>query len=156
MKTKKLFRRLYSTLTIGLLTGFLILCSNYTLPDIVIHMLLALGICWITTRQNNPAHFKWYTGIMLGLTFLYVYLPRLFYSLTLVVLPLKRIGWIVLGCYWLCIVISAYLSNTKYYNIFPNQSKGISYVFRGLSWTGQVIVWGYVLLILLSEIGIIK
>lgn len=158
---KDLLIRLYAALTIGILTGFIMLTSipfeRFYYIDIGGNMLFALGICWIATRQNKPAHFKWYTGIMFVLTFLYIYLPRLFHGLFSIGFPSEYLGWIVLGCYWICIIISSYQSNTKYYNIFPNQNKGVSYLFRGLSWIGQIIIWGYLFLILLFAIrGIFK
>lgn len=142
---KKILKRSYSALTVGILTWFIIhmnvFFDRFYYVDIGSNMLLALGICWIATRQNKSTHFKWYMGIMFVLTFLYIYLPRL--------RPLlnspetnRCLGWIMLGCYWVCIVISSYLSNTKYYNVFPNQNKGISILFRILSWIGQIIVWG--------------
>ena len=161
--TKLLFQRIYSALTVGLLSAFLMINSvpfsfgSFSYMDVGINMLLSLGICWIATRQNKPAHFKWYTGIMFVLTFLYIYLPRLFHGLFSIGFPSEYLGWIVLGCYWICIIISSYQSNTKYYNIFPNQNKGVSYLLRGLSWTGQIIIWGYLFLILLFAIrGIFK
>lgn len=163
MKSTDILKRIYSALTVGLLSAFLILGStsfsiyNLSYIDIGINLLLSLGICWIATRQNKPAHFKCYAGIMLVLTFLYVYLPRLFHGLFSIGFPSEYLGWIVLGCYWICIIISSYQSNTKYYNIFPNQNKGVSYLFRGLSWIGQIIIWGYLFLILLFAIrGIFK
>lgn len=163
MKSTDILKRIYSALTVGLLSAFLILGStsfsiyNLSYIDIGINLLLSLGICWIATRQNKPAHFKCYAGIMLVLTFLYVYLPRLFHGLFSISFSSEYLGWIVLGSYWICIIISSYQSNTKYYNIFPNQNKGVSYLFRGLSWTGQIIIWGYLFLILLLAVkGIFK
>ena len=146
---KDVLNRLYSALIVGGLTGIAMLrfiwtdssIARFFYIDIGRNMLLALGICWIATRQNKPTHFKWYMGIMFVLTFLYIYLPRLLYGL---------------GCYWVCIIISSYLSNTKYYNVFPNQNKGISILFRILSWIGQIIVWGVLPLILLTMIGVIR
>lgn len=160
---KDVLNRLYSALTVGALTGIAIVSSSswlgrISLVDIGCNMLLALGSCWIATRQNKPTHFKWYMGIMFVLTFLYIYLPRLLWGLFHISFftEFRDHGRIMLGCYWVCIVISSYLSNTKYYNVFPNQSKGISILFRILSWIGQIIVWGYLFLLCLSVIGIIE
>ena len=159
MKIKDILKRIYSALTVGLLSAFLMINSvrfslyNLSYIDVGINMLLALGICWIATRQNKPAHFKYYAGIMLVLTFLYIYIPRLvlgisFFSKDYIGEIKQCLGWITFGSYWVCIVLSAYLSNTKYYNIFPNQNKVVSYLFRGLSWTGQIVVWGIILTVL--------
>ena len=168
MNTKDILKRIYSALTVGLLSAFLMINSvrfslyNLSYIDVGINMLLALGICWIATRQNKPAHFKCYAGIMLVLTFLYVYIPRLelgisFFSGDYSGRINQYLGRIAFGSYLVCIVLSAFLANTKYYNIFPNQNKGVSYLFRGLSWTGQIIIWGYLFLILLLAVkGIFK
>ena len=164
---KDVLNRLYSALTVGALTGIAMLrfiwtdssIARFFYIDIGRNMLLALGICWIATRQNKPTHFKWYMGIMFVLTFLYIYLPRLLYGLFAIAFTPEIhlcLGRIMLGCYWVCIIISSYLSNTKYYNVFPNQNKGISILFRILSWIGQIIVWGYLFLLCLSVIGIIE
>lgn len=162
---KDVLNRLYSALIVGALTGIAIvspssLLGRISLSDIGCNMLLALGICWIATRQNKSTHFKWYMGIMFVLTFLYIYLsrllPRVLWFAPEVDLILICLGWIMLGSYWVCIVISSYLSNTKYYNVFPNQNKGISILFRILSWIGQIIVWGTLFLLCLVAIGIIE
>ena len=164
---KDVLNRLYSALTVGALTGIAMLrfiwtdssIARFFYIDIGRNMLLALGICWIATRQNKPTHFKWYMGIMFVLTFLYIYLPRLLYGLFAIAFTPEIhlcLGRIMLGCYWVCIIISSYLSNTKYYNVFPNQNKGISILFRILSWIGQIIVWGVLPLILLTMIGVIR
>ena len=164
---KDVLNRLYSALIVGGLTGIAMLrfiwidlsIARFFYIDIGRNMLLALGICWIATRQNKPTHFKWYMGIMFVLTFLYIYLPRLLYGLFAIAFTPEIhlcLGRIMLGCYWVCIIISYYLSNTKYYNVFPNQNKGISILFRILSWIGQIIVWGVLPLILLTMIGVIR
>ena len=164
---KDVLNRLYSALIVGGLTGIAMLrfiwtdssLARFFYIDIGRNMLLALGICWIATRQNKPTHFKWYMGIMFVLTFLYIYLPRLLYGLFAIAFTPEIhlcLGRIMLGCYWVCIIISSYLSNTKYYNVFPNQNKGISILFRILSWIGQIIVWGVLPLILLTMIGVIR
>ena len=164
---KDVLNRLYSALIVGGLTGITMLrfiwtdssIARFFYIDIGRNMLLALGICWIATRQNKPTHFKWYMGIMFVLTFLYIYLPRLLYGLFAIAFTPEIhlcLGRIMLGCYWVCIIISSYLSNTKYYNVFPNQNKGISILFRILSWIGQIIVWGVLPLILLTMIGVIR
>ena len=164
---KDVLNRLYSALIVGGLTGIAMLrfiwtdssIARFFYIDIGCNMLLALGICWIATRQNKPTHFKWYMGIMFVLTFLYIYLPRLLYGLFAIAFTPEIhlcLGRIMLGCYWVCIIISSYLSNTKYYNVFPNQNKGISILFRILSWIGQIIVWGVLPLILLTMIGVIR
>ena len=163
MKIKDILKRIYSALTVGLLSAFLMInsvpfsCGNFSYMDVGSNMLLSLGICWIATRQNKPAHFKYYAGIMLVLTFLDVYIPRLvlgisFFSKDYIGEIKQCLGWITFGSYWVCIVLSTYLSNTKYYNIFPSQNKVVNYLFRGLSWTGQIIVWGYLFLILLLAV----
>ena len=156
MKTKDILKRSYYALTIGLLTGALMLHhTRYSLlrhyVDVGCYMILAMGICWIMTRHNNPVHFKRYAGTLFTLTFLYVYIPRL--SLGVSPALHDSIFTILFCSYWACIVISTYLSNTKYYNIFPNQSKGVSWLFRGLSWTGQIIVWGIMLIVLVCVIN---
>ena len=158
---KDVLNRLYSALTVGALTGIAIVSSSsllgrISLVDIGCNMLLALGICWIATRQNKPTHFKWYMGIMFVLTFLYIYLPRLLCGLFAIAFTTEIHLWILLGCYWVCIIISSYLSNTKYYNVFPNQIKGSSLMVRIFSWIGQIIVLGYLFLLCLSVIGIIE
>ena len=164
---KDVLNRLYSALIVGGLTGIAMLrfiwtdssIARFFYIDIGRNMLLALGICWIATRQNKPTHFKWYMGIMFVLTFLYIYLPRLLYGLFAIAFTPEIhlcLGRIMLGCFWVCIIISSYLSNTKYYNVFPNQNKGISILFRILSWIGQIIVWGVLPLILLTMIGVIR
>ena len=164
---KDVLNRLYSALIVGGLTGIAMLrfiwtdssIARFFYIDIGRNMLLALGICWIATRQNKPTHVKWYMGIMFVLTFLYIYLPRLLYGLFAIAFTPEIhlcLGRIMLGCYWVCIIISSYLSNTKYYNVFPNQNKGISILFRILSWIGQIIVWGVLPLILLTMIGVIR
>ena len=164
---KDVLNRLYSALIVGGLTGIAMLrfiwtdssIARFFYIDIGRNMLLALGICWIATRQNKPTHFKWYMGIMFVLTFLYIYLPRLLYGLFAIAFTPEIhlcLGRIMLGCYWVCIIISSYLSNTKYYNVFPNQNKGISILFRILSWIGQIIVWGVLPLIFLTMIGVIR
>lgn len=159
MTTKEIIHRTYSALTVGLLTGYIMSSSMQTLYrssrfsyiELGCNMILAMGICWITTRQNRPAHYKYYAGIMASLTFLYVYISRIspgdfIYDWDLYRYICRSLGWMALSSYWICIVISTYLSNTKYYNIIPNQSKGVSWLFRGLSWIGQIIVWGFALL----------
>ena len=157
---KKILKRSYSALTVGILTWFIIhmnvFFDRFYYVDIGSNMLLALGICWIATRQNKSTHFKWYMGIMFVLTFLYIYLPRLLCGLFAIAFTTEIHLWILLGCYWVCIIISSYLSNTKYYNVFPNQNKGISILFRILSWIGQIIVWGTLFLLCLVAIGIIE
>jgi hypothetical protein len=95
------------------------------------------------TRQSKPVNFKWYAGIIVSLSLLYIYMPML---LSGTILEWDNLAYtlllhiLLIGCS-ACAVISTFLTNTKYYNILPNQSKGVSSLFRGLSWFGQFIVW---------------
>ena len=59
---KDVLNRLYSALIVGGLTGIAMLrfiwtdssIARFFYIDIGRNMLLALGICWIATRQNKP------------------------------------------------------------------------------------------------------
>jgi hypothetical protein len=49
--------------------------------------------------------------------------------------------YIILYIFWMvCVMITGFLSETKYYNIFPNQSEALSKAFRVIIWIGHVIV----------------
>jgi len=160
MKTKEILKQLYYALIIaGLLIFWYATLNSMWLNNnrfLSFCVLLSLGICWVMTRHNKPSTFKWYAGIIIALTLLYIYMPMLLSSFVWAWGDLSNIlrHILIIGCL-ICAVISTFLSNTKYYNILPNQSKGISRLFRGLSWTGQFIVWGCCFLALLSAIGVI-
>ena len=162
MKTKEILKRSYYALTIALImfgVYLMVLSVNPFWPyrSISLAVLLSLCICWVMTRHNKPSYFKWYAGIIVALALTYIYLPMILFKFILaagdLALILKHILFV--GCS-VCAVMSTFLSNTKYSNILPNQSKGVNGLFRGLSWLGQFIVWGYSFLLFLSVIGIIR
>jgi hypothetical protein len=162
METKEILKRSYYALTIALImvgvyrTALSVTSHWWPYRYISFVVLLSLGICWVMTRHNKPSHFKWYAGIIVALSLLYIYLP--------VILTIFRIVWsdigilkhlLIIGCS-VCVTISTLLSNTKYNNILPNQNKGISGLFRVLSWTGQFIVWVYYFIIFSFAVGIVR
>lgn len=167
MTSQSILTRTYSALTaIGFMViGMLLLviwpvdvrnsmAMEYT--GVSFFALLSLGICWIMTRHNPPLAFKWHAGVIIVASLAYVYYPlfsshlyRLFY-----ITPETRF-YIILGVYCLCVGVGTWLSNTKYHNILPNQSKGVSTTFRVVSWFGQIAVWGFGIAMLLTVVGVI-
>lgn len=170
MTAKELLKRSYYALTSGLLIftavgAFALLESDGRFHIIhpilfsTIIVIVATAFCWIMTRHNRRDG-----AIILSMI-----------AVTALLAAIYECGWYILaydtvdGGYvhqaWsliiaiplsACMVIAGFLSNTKYHNILPNQSKGVSTIFRAMSWIGQIAVWGYVIAMLLTVLGVIK
>ena len=153
MKTKEILKRSYYALTIGLVFIWMYVTTPnfldyagtwaWSLRHTSFLVLLSLGICWVMTRQSKPVNFKWYAGIIVSLTLLYIYMPMLLSNVNLTWdnLAFTLFLLLIIGCS-ACAILSVFMSNTRYHNILPNQSKGVSCLFRGVSWFGQLIIWG--------------
>ncbi len=167
MKTKNLLKRIYYTLTV---TGAMVIAMLYLAIwpigigfstemeylGVSFFTLLSIAVCRIMTRHNKPSHFKWCAGVIIAVTLIYIYLPIFQrHFMWLHISPEAKV-YTLFAVYCLCVAVATFLSNTTYHNILPNQSKAVSTLFRVLSWTGQIAIWGYGIAILLSVLGVIK
>jgi peptidoglycan/LPS O-acetylase OafA/YrhL len=166
MNTKEILKRTYYALVSGVLMLASVWLLGITANDgnfhvvhpvlfPVIVIVLALVFCWIMTRHNRRE----------GVILLSVV------AVTAVIAAIGAVGGFNLGYdgYILpswgvtmlcpcaaCMMVTGFLSDTKYHNILPNQSKGVSTLFRVLSWIGQIGIWGLGVAILLTALGVIK
>ncbi len=160
MKIKDLIKRIYYALTVtGAMVIAMLLLAIWPMDlgstvmeylGVSFFTLLSLGVCWLMTRHNKPSHFKWYAGVIIADTLMYIYLP-LFqrHFIWLNISPDAKV-YTLFTVYCLCVAMATFLSNTKYNNVLPNQSKGVSTMFRVLSWTGQIAIWGYGIAVLVT------
>jgi hypothetical protein len=166
MNTKDLLKRTYYAVTMAgmmlFVTLFLIVWpmppfgmteSLWLYKGVSFSALLSLAVCWIMTRHNKPTDFKWYAGVIIAVTLIYFYLPLFDLHIPRLSIPIETKTYILLTAYAICAVVSTFLSNTKYHNILPNQSKGVSTLFRVVSWIGQIGIWAIVVAIGVDEIA---
>jgi hypothetical protein len=170
MKTKDLLKRIYYALMSGALLvalvsllGIIDRDGNFYLihplrfPMIV--TIVALAFCWIMTQHNKRHRAILLSVIILTSVLALIYSTGLFY----LAYSASDGGYLLsswgVGSAWscaACMMIAGFLSETKYHNILPNQRKGISTLFRTVSWIGQIALWGYGVAILLTALGVIK
>ena len=147
MKPTELFKRIYYALTGGVLliaVNRLLWGWPHPLKSAAIIMIIGLVFCWIMSRHNNKRDGLMFCSIIL-LTFIFA----IAYSLMM----WRYLSYIDMNIFWreargamlfvgsACMALVGFRSNTKYYNILPNQSKTTSTIFRVLNWVGQFIIW---------------
>jgi hypothetical protein len=165
MKPIEIIKRAYYAITWGLFfyifSSLLLvtLAHNFVLDIITITFftLFALAFIWLLTIHNGKRERYIYIGIIL-LAFLwaivsvwlidskydiyYVFKPSYIYLNRYVLIP-------NLGFCGVAVMVASFLSETKYHNIFRNQSKTESIILRILSCAGQIFSWWYVLIIII-------
>jgi intracellular septation protein A len=162
MKTKEILRRMYYALTSGALVLALITILSLTVsyghynqihpvrfPIII--TIFALLFCWIMSRHNKRDGYILIAVIALtGIIGLAQHLSEYFQwyvpykSVDALYIPSVSIAIILVSSS--CMMIAGFVSETKYNNILPNQSKAVAKIFRIISWVGQIIVWGLAIL----------
>ena len=145
MKPKEILKRIYYALTSGLLliviNRMLGYCPHSSI-SIAITMIIGMAYCWIMSRHNNKRDsLIIYSIILLAFIFVIAYNLAAFRHYSNILLGAR--GTMLHVCS-ACMAVVGFYSNTKYYNILPNQSKTISIVFRVFSWIGQIVVWVYI------------
>ncbi len=161
MKPTTILKQTYYALTSGMLlialTVFLSVAftpmgrSMETMHPIkypLIIMAFSIGYCWLMRRHNGKYEWLIYCSIIL-LSFFFCMKVPLYYPFG-IEHGIDRFWWSaasnLLDICTICMMVATFGSNTKYYNILPNQSVTVSKVFRVTSWVGQVIVWGLAIL----------
>ena len=168
MKTMKILKRIYYAITSGLffvmmkLIGSILISliddrfdisKNYLTIETIIFAIIALVFIWMLTIQSNKRERYIYIIIIL-FTLLWAivdYNIHIHYALNdyccnYSYYPINDL----IPCFTVMIMVAGFLTETKYYNIFPNQSKTISVIFRALSWIVQILAWAFLVLLLTS------
>jgi hypothetical protein len=161
MKTKDLLKRTYYALTMAGVMLLMFAMYSYQPLDrwydayfrVSFFALLSWGICWIMTRHNKPQHLKWYPGIMIAFSLWFIYAPHILGNIRFLYTEADTRQIVTLIVYTGCVAVSTFLSETKYHNILPNQSKGVSTLFRVVSWIGQIGIWIIVVAIGVDEVS---